>query len=277
MKIKCEYCGNYISDTDINCPKCGAPNAGLIRSAEGVPKTIEELRDFCASHELPLEKMRFFIGEDYKQPKAFGIYREEDGDIVVYKNKADGTRAVRYRGKDEAYAVNELYQKLRAEISQRKGTSQVRPRGRVTAEQLAAEKNRRRRKLLIIGILTALVILLAVSCTVYIMKVPNNGYYSYGGSTYYNDSSTWYSYDSTLSGWYPASADSELTDNYTSYWQGYDYTGEDSDLSFANSEYYTQPASESDSGDWSSDWDDSDWDSDYSDWDSGTTDWDSDW
>lgn len=53
---------------------------------------------------------------DFRQPKAFGIYKDSDGNFVVYKNKGDGTRAERYRGKDEAYAVNEIYQKLRSEI-----------------------------------------------------------------------------------------------------------------------------------------------------------------
>ena len=57
---------------------------------------------------------------DVLQPKAFGIYKDSDGNFVVYKNKGDGTRAERYRGKDEAYAVNEIYQKLRSEIQIRR-------------------------------------------------------------------------------------------------------------------------------------------------------------
>lgn len=46
---------------------------------------------------------------DFRQPKAFGIYKDSDGNFVVYKNKGDGTRAEHYRGKGEAYAVNEIY------------------------------------------------------------------------------------------------------------------------------------------------------------------------
>lgn len=62
---------------------------------------------------------RFFIGEDYKEPKAFGIY--QDGNrFIVYKNKADGSRAIRYDGLDEAYAVNEIYLKLKEEIANQK-------------------------------------------------------------------------------------------------------------------------------------------------------------
>ena len=37
----------------------------------------------------------FFIGEDCREPKAYGIFQTDDGDFVVYKNKADGVRAVR--------------------------------------------------------------------------------------------------------------------------------------------------------------------------------------
>ena len=81
------------------------------------PQTIEELLAFCERHELPLSKMRFFIGLDYPGAKAYGIFKDKNGDFVVYKNKADGSRAVRYRGPDEAYAVNELFQKLKDEAS----------------------------------------------------------------------------------------------------------------------------------------------------------------
>ena len=114
MKIKCEFCGSYISDTDEKCPNCGAPNANMVRSADGVPKTSEDLaKAFCAAHNMPLEKMRFFIGVDFREPRAFGIYRDENGDFIVYKNKADGSRAVRYRGKDEAYAVKRAVSKAK--------------------------------------------------------------------------------------------------------------------------------------------------------------------
>ena len=44
MKVKCEYCDSLIEDTDAICPHCGAPNEHMAASAEGVPKTIEELK-----------------------------------------------------------------------------------------------------------------------------------------------------------------------------------------------------------------------------------------
>lgn len=149
---KCASCGADLQSDLVCCPKCGTrnpafgmPREEFIRrlgqelpeesgknaakeepaAAESIPeaeivhpKTIEELKLYCAQKHMPLERMRFFLDQDYPSPKAFGIYRD-GGEFVVYKNKADGSRAVRYRGKDEAYAVNELFEKLLEECHQR--------------------------------------------------------------------------------------------------------------------------------------------------------------
>ena len=70
---------------------------------------------------MPLEKMRFFIGENRKEPKCFGVYQDEStGNWVVYKNKADGTRTVRYEGPDEARAAQEIWNKIGDEVKHRK-------------------------------------------------------------------------------------------------------------------------------------------------------------
>ena len=70
---------------------------------------------------MPLEKMRFFIGENRKEPKCFGVYQDEStGNWIVYKNKADGTRAVRYEGPDEARAAQEIWNKIGDEVKHRK-------------------------------------------------------------------------------------------------------------------------------------------------------------
>ena len=122
MKIKCSYCGAYIDDTNATCPHCGAPNEGVVRTTSTQPLTIEELQQWYADRHLPpAETTRFFIGEDYQGPRAFGIYRDpQSGNVVVYKNKANGQRAVRYQGTDEAYAVNEIFQRLKQEIIEQK-------------------------------------------------------------------------------------------------------------------------------------------------------------
>ena len=123
---RCPYCGGTIRSNERFCTKCGSPNSHYIEDTARViihPKTIDELKEYCAERDMPLLRMRFFIGEDYKAPRAFGIFQDESGQFVVYKNKADGSRAIRYQGPDEAYAVNELYQKLRSEIALRNGNS----------------------------------------------------------------------------------------------------------------------------------------------------------
>ncbi|MBP3277449.1 MAG: hypothetical protein J6M44_00690 [Butyrivibrio sp.] len=90
-------------------------------SEGGIPKTIEELKDYCDRNGFTSSKTRFFVGFNYQGPKAFGIYKDEaTGEFVVYKNKADGTRAVRYRGNDEEFAVVELYDRLQSEIANQK-------------------------------------------------------------------------------------------------------------------------------------------------------------
>lgn len=124
MQVKCDYCGSWMEDTEDRCPNCSAANANLARVVITTPKTISQLIDWYKTRNLPpFETTRFFIGQDYKGAKAFGIYRDGD-EFVVYKNKSDGSRAVRYRGKDEAYAVNEIYLRLKEEILNQKNVSQ---------------------------------------------------------------------------------------------------------------------------------------------------------
>lgn len=121
MKLYCEYCGSPLKDTDERCENCGAINSHHKRAANDTPKTIQELKDWYVARNLPDENItRFFIGKNIKEPKAFGIYEERPGYFVVYKNKASGERAIRYEGTDEAYAVNELYLKLKSEILNQK-------------------------------------------------------------------------------------------------------------------------------------------------------------
>lgn len=122
MKVRCKYCDSFIDEYEEKCPNCGSTNVELKRVGEGVPKTIEELKQWYVDHNLPDENTtRFFIGKDIKEARAFGIYYDEfTGNYIVYKNKDSGERAVRYEGKDQTYAVNELYLKLKEEIQNQK-------------------------------------------------------------------------------------------------------------------------------------------------------------
>ena len=143
---KCEYCGGVILSSDKTCPSCGATNLHYVEDAPSVvltPHTIKELAEYCAERNMPLQRMRFFIGENYREPKAFGIYQNSAGEFVVYKNKADGSRSIRYRGRDEAYAVSELYLKLLDECHKRNiwpDTPDGKPPKGVTTKQKSQNK-----------------------------------------------------------------------------------------------------------------------------------------
>lgn len=119
-KTKCQYCGEQIKESAPTCPHCGAINNNLKRTAKGTPSTIEEMQKWYEDHHLPPSDItRYYIGRNYTAPKAIGLY--QDGlKFIVYKNDLAGNRTVFYEGTDEAYAVNEIYTKLKNEILNQK-------------------------------------------------------------------------------------------------------------------------------------------------------------
>ncbi len=240
MKIRCEYCGQMFNDTLEKCPNCGAPNEAVVRKSGNQPLTIEELQKWYRDHGLPsYETTRFFIGINYKQPRAFGIYKKANGDCVVYKNKDNGERAIRYEGSDEAYAVNEIYQRLKQEIIQQKKASIGKQKGsakRSGSYTGYSSKEMKRKKGLFSGIRSALsknkllwipfiticialipfvmLIPIMIIGVIYIVVVdsPTTGYYDFRSNLYYaaeeisqgpegiNDM-YWYSYDKSTGSW----------------------------------------------------------------------------
>ena len=265
---QCPYCGATVSSEDKYCSGCGAPNEGYVADTERsifMPKTIAELQEYCAERGMPLLKMRFFIGEDYRKPKAFGIYKDGE-DFVVYKNKANGQRAIRYQGPNEAFAVNELFLKLLEECHNRG----IYPDGRIPGESSSGKRQSRLRRSGALPAVIALVVLYLVAgifACYSTYQHRKDGYYGTGdGTVYYHYGDSWYyTYD----------------DNYAGYWY------ETDDFPVAGYEDYSLGE------DWSSDWGVSDfqtsstWNeiheshssssSDYDSWDSSDTDWDSDW
>lgn len=253
MQIKCDYCGAYFSDVEEKCPTCGAPNNQLRRTASSIPLTIEELQQFVQEKNIPAEQIRFFIGVDYREPKAYGIYKDEmTGNFVVYKNKADGTRAVRYEGRDEAYAVNEIYQKLREEINDNNernqtsastNTKQPYQMNRTyAANQNDKEIQQNKKKFRILLVIVILVMALSLFLSITRGAGRNGNARPVGGGGYRVENS-----------------------------RGYDYDYDDDDSSY---EDYQDAGSTYDDS-WDTDWDASDsWDSDWSSFDSN---WDSDW
>ncbi len=266
MKIKCDYCGSFISDTDEKCPNCGGVNSHLVRRAVGVPKTIEELKTWCMEQNIPLEQARFFIGEDYRGARAFGIYYDEKTEnYVVYKNKSDGSRAVRYEGKDEAYAVNELYQKLKEEILNQKEHLN-------TANSSGKAKSFLSRLGSVSWTVLVIIMILLLGFWIFQDSGPDRGYYQYGNETYYyQPSGGWYTYDA--GNWHSTSVDSTLDDHYSDYYSSDDYDSDYDTSDFSDSSYYEESSDDSYDSDWDSD---DSWDSSDS-WDSGYSDWDSDW
>lgn len=257
MNIKCDFCGSMIDERNQNCPHCGAPLSGVNRTSSGQPKTIEELQAWYAAHNLPPEEVtRFFIGKNITEPKAFGIYKNETGDCVVYKNKANGERAIRYQGADEGYAVNELYQRLRSEIADQKAAA-------------PSKKNKsplRRPGCIVFIVITVVAMVMAIANA---DSVPN-GYYKYNNTEYYHQGSSWYKYDANADDWLEAESLSDvITDENSSQ---YSFSGHEG-KSFESSSWYDNGSSYDDDDDWDNDsrWDDDD------DWSSSSTDWDSDW
>ena len=280
MKIKCDWCGSWINDFDQVCPNCGGVNNNYNRHANGVPQTIEELKAWAKEMNLPLEEMRTFIGEDYKGANAFGIYMDEtDGTFVVYKNKEDGTRAVRYKGTDEAYAVNELYQKMKERVAVQKAHQQPKAAkpasgASVAAQQRQSGKNLSKALFPICLITIVAVIILSVVFALIGESGPDTGYYTYGGRSYYYYED-WYEWENDS--WQYAPYESWMDSDYESYYDSYSYDSGSDYEDFEDSSYYTPSDDSSDDDDsWDDDSWDSGWDSNDS-WDSGYDDWGLDW
>lgn len=212
MKIKCEFCGSMINDTESVCPSCGAPNKNVRRSSGDQPLTIQELRQWYESKGLPPESVtRFFIGKDIREPRAFGIYFDENtGNYIVYKNKASGQRAVRYQGTDEAYAVNELFQRLKQEITQQKMNNAKKQQGSGQMPPKKPQKSLPRRLLGLVGKLVGAFVGCIVFLLILGLIVTRNditeGYYIYGNTGYYYSSTAyqdlnWFRYDTNRYVW----------------------------------------------------------------------------
>ncbi len=273
MDTKCEYCDGFYDDQMENCPHCGATNKHIRRVSDQIPKTIDELKQYCINNNVPVQQMHFYIGEDYKGPKAFGIFRNGE-QVVVYKNKSDGSRAIRYAGKDEAYAVNEIYQKMRSEYANHKAANVNRIRPSTPPPRSAKKK----------GINPGVIILICVGlfiliCIGYALGQPSTGYYTYNGNQYYNQRGDWYMFDDDTDDWIPSYQPEDKMDDYfdSSYYSS-DIDGYD----FSDSAFYTEPSYNSDSDSYSSNsWNNN---NNWNSWNSGSdwnwnsgSDWNSNW
>lgn len=208
-KVKCEYCGSWIQDTDEKCPNCGGTNENHRRTSDDTPKTIEELKNWYTAHGMADENItRIFIGKNITEAKAFGIYRDGEN-FIVYKNKADGTRAIRYQGTDEAYAVNELYLKIKERILQQKTNTIDRKYGtsydnsdvysydnyrKTTSPTQHDPRSKKSLREMIIWIV-AVILLLTLVTRHYGGPTENYHDSGYSGYSYYYDNDDYYDYD----------------------------------------------------------------------------------
>ena len=276
---QCPFCGGVLRSDQKTCPNCGAENPGYVKDTPRIiqkPRTIEELKEYCAERGMPLLRMRFFLGEDYRKPKAFGIYRDGN-DVVVYKNKADGSRAVRYKGPDEEHAVNELFQKLLSECHNRGIYPDGKPIERSGGASSTRSGGGSRKKNSGCGftVFHFQLICLMLVIMVFVFRGcshRNDGYYRAGnGTVYYRDGNDWYySVDDGVSDeWHVTYFFPES--NYEDYRLGKQWDSEWGVSNVRDSDVWedSHSSSSSDSDSWSS--------SDYDSWDSGGTDWSSDW
>jgi hypothetical protein len=290
MQVKCEYCGGMVDDTQSVCPHCGATNTNMKRTVDHTPKTIEELKQWYQDRHLPpYETTRFFIGIDYQYPRAFGIYRDGN-EVVVYKNKDDGSRAIRYRGTDEAYAVNELLMKLKSEILNQKAHNSTRNRNYSNTIERSLS-NMVKSALISYGLLAMIFVVIIVV----VIAIPGKTatYYRYDNTIYCKYDDDYYEYSYTQKDYVPISDESSLPKVILYENSDYIFDSDDvewnSDYSFTDSDYYDDHFSRSYSSDSDDDKDydsgssydsrsdsDYDWDSGSS-WDSGGSDWSSDW
>ena len=305
---QCPFCGATVRSDEKVCPGCGAANEGYVEDAPRTiyrPKTIEELKEYCAERGMPRLKMRFFIGENYQQPKAFGIYQDKD-QFVVYKNKANGQRAIRYQGPDEAHAVNELFTKLLDECHMRGIYPDGKPQQISNTGELVSRSAGTRSgpkaggrlrwpddkkgdstdkfynsvgsssfdwekfgKVFLILFFIVIIGMMLYSC----MSHSNDGYYRDSrDKLYYRYGSSWYTYvdyDSDYS-WVRRSGWSKTSsfpeNNKEDYYIGREYRSNWGGSDFKDSSYWEQIQADNSSSS-----------SDYDSWDAGDTDWDSDW
>ena len=268
---KCPYCDGTVRSDKKVCPHCGAVNENYTEDTKRQifhPKTIEELKEYCAERGMPLLRMRFFIGEDFKEPRAFGIY--QDGDrYIVYKNKDNGTRAIRYQGPDEAYAVNELFQKLLSECHNRGIYPDGKPAENTTRSSYTAPKKSSASGILKYAVFVIIGIMVFVMIFKNCSNHKNDGYYRFSSDpsvTWYHYGDSWYYSDIGTSNWY--SGNPGYGDSYTDYYAGRDFDSDWGVTDFKDSDTWESISSSSDSS-----YDSSSYDS----WDSGGTDWSSDW
>ena len=268
-------------------------NVGNTDESNDCPKTIDELKLWYFNNNLPpAETTRFFIGVNYLEPKAFGIYKEEEtGNFIVYKNKDDGSRATRYKGPDEAHAVKELYDRLKQEVLAQKNNDEDDDDDEEEEEEKTTKKTSKSSNssneeksnsgeykstldepkksniggLIIIGAIIALIVFLFTGLT----GKPKKGYYNFENNYYYYQSNVWYKYETS---WVKLDAKPEALDkDNKTYFINSEYNSSFGIQRFEDSIYYVAPKEENEVNNTNTNW------TSNESWNSNSTNTSSDW
>lgn len=260
-------------------------------------KTIDELLEFIHDKGIPVEQMRFAIGENMgSQPRWFFIYYDiETQEWVVAKNKDTGETVERYRGDSEEKAVEIIFAKMEEEANKR-GLSVVYDNPAKEREEYYTNRHndpspdkrkyRRKRnsilnnKRFVIQLSVALTIVIAATIFVAVLMFgptrqwTGPGYYKgYNGNVYCNTYEDYRDrYRTNYSHAYDGYHDRYYYDDYD-----YDYNYRyDNDYDYDYNYDYDYDYDDDYDYDYSYDYDD-DSSSSWSSWDSSDTDWGSSW
>ena len=206
--------------------------------------SLQEYKDFVERHNIPLDTIRFALGEDKgHDPRWFYIYQDRfTGEWVVVKNKSDGSTAERYRGNDEAKACQILFDKMEEEFNKRKYAGEDTAGG---ASGSAGSSQKRKKSHFSSFVLRFLPYLIAIPICAYAFwdgyrdthtKRPGQGYYVFRNTydegsvwddLYYYLDSCWYYFDDEYDDWYVDSDFDYSYDDVDDYYMGSYYSSLD--------------------------------------------------
>ena len=240
MDQKMVYRPDLAEDATEFCPLCGAPVAPMEEpqpeatpaQPETTPRTVEELVALCDSFEVDPANHGFFIGKDEKDTPGYGLFLDAFGDYVFYHNHSSGDRAIRYKGRDEGYAVGEMYRRMKAaHLFHRPAARQESDGSSRSQHHHSHRSHRQRKKARRLRRIIAAAVAVVVCCVAAVVLrwralQPKDGYYHYQGRYYYLQHRQWYAYDSVMDTWNKTQPDENVVDNHslyyrsTYYWEG---------------------------------------------------------
>lgn len=255
----CKNCGQTFGNSEKQCPYCDYVVKTRKVVDRKMPSTIKELEEWYYIKDLPPCRVtRFYIGKNLKRKRVFGIYKGENtGNYIVYKNKDNGERSVRYEGPSEKVAVREFYLRLKQEINLQK------ERAKKHKGSIKTGIKNELKQLWAIPIGLLFILFIASTYT-----VSGEGYYQYNENYYYYIGS-WYQYED--GSWNKINDSNIITileENRKDYFVSKEYNSDYNIGEFPRKSYerdYYNDTSTSDG-----------WDSSSS-WDSSYTNWGSDW